>query len=72
VVEVLQPGVAEAVHTTSTDATGHFAFPFVLPGTYDVRARGAAGSGLGTTTEEDVVVGTGTETSVSIALPDAP
>lgn len=72
VVEVLVPGVAEAVHTTSTDAAGHFAFPFVLPGTYDVRATGAEGSGLGTTTEEDVVVSTGAEASVSLTLPAMP
>jgi hypothetical protein len=72
VVEVFLPGVAEAVQTTSTDATGHFAFPFVLPGTYDVRASGAEESGLGTMTEEDVVVSTGAEASVSIVLPAAP
>ena len=72
VVELLAPGVAEAVHTTSTDETGRFAFPFVLPGTYDVRATGAEASGLGTATEEDVVVGSGAETSVSLTLPAAP
>jgi predicted small secreted protein len=71
VVEVFAPGVAAAVHTTTTDDAGHYAFPFVLPGSYDLRATGAAGSGLGAKSVEDVVVRTGEETLVDIHLPAA-
>jgi hypothetical protein len=71
VVEVLAAGVAEALHTTTTDDAGHFAFPFVLPGSYGVRATGAEGSGLGTKTAEDVIVRTGEESDVDIHLPAA-
>lgn len=72
VVELLAPDAEAAVRTTATDALGRFAFPFVLPGTYEVRATGAAESGLGTASAADVEVATGEETSVSIALPATP
>lgn len=72
VVEVLAPDVEDAVQTTATDELGRFVFPFVLPGRYDVRATGAAGSGLGTASARDVEVVTGAEASVSITLPAAP
>ena len=72
VVEVLAPDAAEALQTTATDALGRFAFPFLLPGSYTVRASGPSGSGLGSATADDVVVRTAEAASVSLALPAVP
>ena len=72
IVELHVPGGTEAVQTTSTDDAGRFAFPFVVPGTYEVRARGAEGSELAAATDSDVEVVTGEETTVALTLPAAP
>ena len=72
IVELHAPGGTEAVQTTSTDDAGRFAFPFVVPGTYEVRARGAEGSELAAATDSDVEVVTGEETTVALTLPAAP